>query len=126
MNRQAYPSDLSAAQWARIAPLIPPPKAGGRPRTVNIREIVNAIFYLNKTGCQWRSLPHDLPNWSTVHTYYRNWRLTGIWDRIHDALRAQVRRKEGREESPSAAIMDSQTVKTTEKGGSAAMTRARR
>ena len=126
MNRQRYPSDLSAAQWARIAPLIPPPKAGGRPRTVNIREIVNAIFYLNKTGCQWRSLPHDLPNWSTVHTYYRNWRLTGIWDRIHDALRAQVRRKEGREESPSAAIMDSQTVKTTEKGGSAAMTRARR
>jgi len=126
MTRQRYPSDLSAAQWARIAPLIPPPKAGGRPRTVNIREIVNAIFYLNKTGCQWRSLPHDLPNWSTVHTYYRNWRLTGIWDRIHDALRAQVRRKEGREESPSAAIMDSQTVKTTEKGGSAAMTRARR
>jgi len=126
MNRQRYPSDLSAAQWARIAPLIPPPKAGGRPRTVNIREIVNAIFYLNKTGCQWRAVPHDLPNWSTVHTYYRNWRLTGIWDRIHDALRAQVRRKEGREESPSAAIMDSQTVKTTEKGGSAAMTRARR
>ncbi len=126
MNRQAYPSDLSAAQWARIAPLIPPPKAGGRPRIVNIREIVNAIFYLNKTGCQWRSLPHDLPKWSTVHTYYRNWRLTGIWDRIHDALRAQVRAKEGREESPSAAIMDSQTVKTTEKGGSAAMTRARR
>ena len=126
MTRQRYPSDLSAAQWARIAPLIPPAKPGGRPRIVNIREIVNAIFYLNKTGCQWRSLPHDLPNWSTVHTYYRNWRLTGIWDRIHDALRAQVRRKEGREESPSAAIMDSQTVKTTEKGGSAAMTRARR
>ncbi len=126
MTRQRYPSDLSAAQWARIAPLIPPAKPGGRPRIVNIREIVNAIFYLNKTGCQWRSLPHDLPNWSTVHTYYRNWRLTGVWERIHDALRAQVRRKEGREESPSAAIMDSQTVKTTEKGGSAAMTRARR
>ncbi len=126
MNRQRYPSDLSAAQWARIAPLIPPAKAGGRPRTVNIREIINAIFYLNKTGCQWRSLPHDLPHWSTVHTYDRNWRLTGVWDRIHDALRAQVRTKEGRQESPSAAMMDSQTVKTTEKGGSAAMTRARR
>ncbi len=124
MNRQAYPSDLSAAHWARIAPLIPPAKAGGRPRIVNIREIVNAIFYLNKTGCQWRSLPHDLPHWSTVHTYYRHWRLTGVWDRIHDALRAQVRTKEGREESPSAAIMDSQTVKTTEKGGSAASTAA--
>ena len=126
MTRQRYPSDLSAAQWARIAPLIPPAKAGGRPRTVNIREIINAIFYLNKTGCQWRSLPHDLPNWSTVHTYYRNWRLTGVWERIHDTVRTQVRTKEGRKESPSAAIMDSQTVKTTEKGGSAAMTRARR
>jgi len=124
MNRQRYPSDLSAAQWARIAALIPPAKAGGRPRTVNIREIVNAIFYLNKTGCQWRSLPHDLPNWSTVHTYYRTWRLTGVWDRIHDALRARVRAKEGRKESPSAAIIDSQTVTTTEKGGSAASTAA--
>ena len=93
---------------------------------MNIREIINAIFYLNKTGCQWRALPHDLPNWSTVHTYYRNWRLTGVWERIHDALRAQVRPKDGREESPSAAIIDSQSVKTTEKGGSAAMTPARR
>jgi len=126
MNRQAYPSDLSEAQWTRIALLIPPAKPGGHPRIVNIREIVNAIFYLNKTGCQWRALPHDLPNWSTVHTYYRNWRLTGVWERIHDARRAQVRAKEGREESPSAAIIDSQSVKTTEKGGSAAMTGARR
>ncbi len=126
MNRQAYPSDLSEAQWTRIAALIPPAKPGGHPRIVNIREIINAIFYLNKTGCQWRALPHDLPNWSTVHSYYRNWRLTGVWERIHDALRAQVRAKEGREESPSAAIIDSQSVKTTEKGGSAAMTPARR
>ncbi len=126
MNRQAYPSDLSEAQWTRIASLIPPAKPGGHPRIVNIREIINAIFYLNKTGCQWRALPHDLPNWSTAHSYYRNWRLTGVWERIHDALRAQVRAKEGREESPSAAISDSQSVKTTEKGGSAAMTPARR
>ena len=126
MNRQAYPSDLSEAQWTRIASLIPPAKPGGHPRIVNIREIINAIFYLNKTGCQWRALPHDLPNWSTAHTYYRNWRLTGVWERIHDALRAQVRAKDGWEESPSAAIIDSQSVKTTEKGGSAAMTPARR
>jgi len=69
MNRTAYPSDLSEAQWARLAPLIPPAKPGGRKRTVNIRAVVNAIFYLTKTGCQWRALPHDLPNWSTVHTY---------------------------------------------------------
>lgn len=126
MDRHSYPSDLSDAQWARIAPLIPPARPGGHPRTVDIREVVNAIFYLTKTGCQWRALPHDLPNWSTVHTYYRNWRITGVWERLHDALRAQVRAKEGREESPSAAIIDSQSVKTTEKGGSVAMTRARR
>ena len=126
MNRTAYPSDLSEAQWTRLAPLIPPAKPGGHPRTVYIREIVNAIFYLTKTGCPWRALPHDLPNWSTVHTYYRNWRLTGVWERIHDALRAQVRTKEGREERPSAALIDSQSVKTTEKGGSAGMTPARR
>jgi len=126
MNRTAYPSDLSEAQWARLAPLIPPAKPGGRKRTVNIRAVVNALFYLTKTGCQWRALPHDLPNWSTVHTYYRNGRRTGVWERLHDALREQVRVREGREATPSAALIDSQSVKTTGKGGSAAMTGARR
>jgi len=114
MNRTAYPSDLSEAQWASLAPLIPTAKPGGRKRTVDIREVVNAIFYLTKTGCQWRALPHDLPNWSTVHTYYRTWRRTGVWERIHDALREQVRTQEGREATPSAAIIDSLCIATSD------------
>jgi len=126
MPRHKGPDGDGSQHRTRIASLIPPAKPGGHPRIVNIREIVNAIFYLTKTGCQWRALPHDLPNWSTVHTYYRNGRLTGVWARIHDALRVQVRAKEDREESPSVAIIDSQSVKTTDKGGSAAMTGARR
>jgi putative transposase len=122
MNRKLYPTDLTNAQWARIAPLIPPAKPGGRRRTVNVRQIVNAILYFVRTGCQWRNLPHDFPPWGTVHYYYRRWRLDGTWQKIHDALREQVRsEKEGREATPSAAIIDSQSVKTTEKGDPAVM-----
>src|SRR3954463_7666379 len=90
MIRKSYPTDLTDAQWARIAPLIPPAKPGGRRRSVNIREIVNAILYFVRTGCQWRNIPHDFPPWGTVHYYYRRWRLDGSWQKVHDALREQV------------------------------------
>jgi putative transposase len=127
MGRTAYPSDLSEAQWAVLAPLIPPARPGGRPRKVNVREVINAIFYLVRAGCSWRMLPHDLPPWSTVEWYYNLWRKDGTWVKIHTALRQEVRVAAGREAEPSAAILDSQSVKTTEKGGPSAVTmRARK
>ena len=120
MARPRYPSDLTDAQWRQLEPLIPGAKPGGRPRSADVREIVNAILYVDRNGVAWRALPHDLPPWRTVYHDVRAWRLGGTWGRIHDALRDRVRARAGRAASPSAAIIDSQSVKTTERGGRAA------
>ena len=117
MDRKAYPSDLTDTEWLILEPLIPPAKPGGRRREVNIREVLNAIFYLLRSGCSWRMLPHDFPPWQTVYGYFRTWRKDGIWEQINDALRESVREQAGREAEPSAAIVDSQSVKTTETKG---------
>ncbi len=120
MTRERYPTDVTDAQWRLIEPFVPPPKSGGRPARVERREIVNAIFYHVRNGGTWRALPHDFPNWKTVYHYFSQWRDDGTWQRIHDALRDEVRRAAGRDPSPSAAILDAQSVKTAEKRGSAA------
>ncbi len=117
MNRQPYPTDLSEAEWHRLAPLVPRRKAGGRPPKYPRREILNAILYLVRTGCAWRLLPHDLPSWRIVYHYFRLWKLQGVWKRIHERLRKWLRRRERRHLQASAAILDSQSVKTTERGG---------
>jgi transposase len=125
-----YPSDLTDAEWALIEPFIPPAKHGGRKREVDEREIVNGIMYVLSTGCQWRAIPKDLPPRSTVYDYFCLWQWDGTLDRIHHALYVQCREQAGREASPTAAIIDSQSVKSAEKGGPRlirrAMTRARR
>jgi putative transposase len=115
--RKPYRSDLTDAQWELVQPLIPPAKPGGRPRTVDLREVVNTLFYQARTGVQWDYLPHDLLPKSTVWDYFVAWQQDGTWQRILDALRGQIRTEAGREETPSAACVDTQSVKTTEMGG---------
>lgn len=117
MSRKMYPSDLCDIEWFIVAPLIPAAKSGGCPRRVDIREILNAIFYILRSGCAWRMLPHDFPAWQTVYGYFRTWRKAGVWEQINDALRESVRVQAGRETEPSAGIIDSQSVKTTETKG---------
>lgn len=116
-TRKAYPSDLSDAEWAILEPLLPQPRGFGRPVEVDFREILNAIFYVQRTGCQWEMLPHDLPPYSTVYCYFQKWQRKGVWQRIHDQVRQQLRTQLGRDEHSSVAIADSQSVKTTEKRG---------
>jgi putative transposase len=127
MDRRRYPTDLTGAQWARLEPLLV--KTGGktgRPRTHPLREIVNGLLYVLRAGGSWRMMPHDLPPWTSVYGHFRRWKRNGLIERVHDALREQARVAAGRERSPSIAVIDSQSVKATEKGGSAATTPARR
>jgi transposase len=115
-SRLRYPSDLNAAEWALIAALIPPARRGGRRRTVNVREVLNAIFYVLSTGCQWNALPKDLPPKSTAHFYFMLWDWDGTLERIHDTLYVAMREAAGREASPTAAVIDSQSAKASQKG----------
>lgn len=116
-SKLRYPSDLTDEEWVEIKPLIPPAKHGGRQREVDVREVMNGVMYVLSTGCQWRALPKDLPPKSTVFAYMDLWSYDGTLDRIHDELYVKCREKMGREASPTAAIIDSQSVKSAEKGG---------
>jgi putative transposase len=116
-HEKTYTTDLSDAEWKYIEPHQPARKGFGRPRTHDLREILNAVFYLLKSGCQWRLLPHDLPRWPTVYWYFRKWRIDGTWERINRALRERLRVRLKRNPQPGAGVVDSQSVKTTAVGG---------
>src|SRR3569832_687543 len=124
--RLLYATDLEDAQWELLEPLIPAPKPGGRPANYSRREIVNALLYLARTGCSWRLLPHDFPPWKSVYGYFAQWKKDGTLEAMHYRLLVLARLLEGRHAQPSAAILDSQSVMTTEKGGLEVTTRARR
>lgn len=126
MEGKRYPSDLTDDEWAILEPLIPPAKAGGRHRPVNMREVVNGIFYVLRGGIPWRFLPKEFPPWKTVYHYFRLWRLDGTWEMLNTRLREQVRIQAGRDPTPSAAVIDSQSVKAAGKGGPEVTTLARR
>src|ERR1700752_3532425 len=117
MNRKPYPSDVTDEQWALVEPLIPPAWPGGRPRKVDVREGLNALFYRNREGCTWRALPHDFPAWKTVYNYFQWWQWDGTWDKLLERLRQRVRVAAGRPATPRVAVLDSQSVKTTPVGG---------
>lgn len=116
-SRRPYDTDLSDEEWSILKPFIPEAKPGGRPRAHETRELLDAIFYAVRGGCAWRLLPHEFPPWQTIYHYFRTWRLDGTWERINSVLRERVRAMAGREATPSAAILDSQSARTTEKGG---------
>lgn len=115
-ERKRYPTDLTDRQWAVIAEWLPVQRTG-RPRKYSQRELINAIVYALRTGCAWRLLPHDMPPWQSVYGYFRKLQAAGLWQRMNDRLREQVRQAAGREAEPSTIVVDSQSVKTTEKGG---------
>src|SRR5918999_5175667 len=119
--RRPYPTDLSDREWALIHHLVPAAKPGGRPETYPKRDILDAIFYILRGGCAWRLLPHDFPPWQIVYQYFWRWRNDGTWQRMHDLLRGDVRVAAGKRRQTSAGIIDSQSIKTTETGGSTAM-----
>lgn len=116
-QRYSYSSDVSDRAWDRLGPLLLRAAKTGRPRRVAQREVVNAILYVSRSGCAWRLLPHDFPAWQTVYSYFRLWRVLGVWERVNAVLRERVRVQAGREREPSACIIDAQSIRTNERGG---------